>query len=104
MTPGFALPFVIIIAGALLAYGAGWGWQGLLHFAVITRARAGAARSTGRLLMGFATGSALGPLILGQVAERFGYAQMWWAAAGVALAGAGVIASTTRVLASRSGD
>lgn len=90
------------VAGALLAYGAGWGWQGLLHFAVIIRTRTTAARATGQLLTGFAGGSALGPLVLGQVAERFGYASMWQASAVLALTGAAVIAFTTRVLTTRA--
>jgi predicted MFS family arabinose efflux permease len=89
------------VLGALLAYGAGWGWQGLLHFAVITRSRVGAAQATGRLLTGFAGGSALGPLILGQVAERFGYALMWTVAALMAAGGALVIASMTKALTAR---
>lgn len=89
------------IVGAIVAYGAGWGWQGLLNFAVLTGAAAGAARVTGRLLTGFATGSAVGPLLLGQVAERFGYAPMWRIAAVLALASAAVIATTSRALMKR---
>lgn len=88
----------LYVWGALLAYGAGWGWQGLLHFAVIARARAGAARATARLLTGFASGSALGPLMLGQVAQRFGYQAMWSVAASMAVGGALVIGTSRSVL------
>lgn len=88
----------LYLLGAVVAYGAGWGWQGLIHFAVITKSRAGAARATGRLLTGFASGSALGPVFLGHAAERFGYGRMWALAAMAAVAGAIVIAATTRTL------
>lgn len=86
------------LLGSVIAFGAGWGWQGLLNFAVLTGASAGAARATGRLLTGFASGSAFGPLLLGQVAERYGYALMWRTAAVIALVGASVIALTSRGL------
>jgi predicted MFS family arabinose efflux permease len=89
---------VAFLAGSVIAFGAGWGWQGLLNFAVLTGASAGAARATGRLLTGFASGSAFGPLVLGQVAEGFGYPVMWRAAAVLALIGATVIAFTRRGL------
>jgi predicted MFS family arabinose efflux permease len=71
--------------GAWLAFGAGWGWPGLVHFAVIRESRDGAARSTGRLLVGFAGGSAAGPIALGQVVETWGYTVMWTVAAVLSL-------------------
>jgi len=67
--------------GAFLAYGIGAGWPGLLHFVVVDGARDAAATNTGRLISGFALGSALGPLTFGFVAEGSGFAAMWSLAA-----------------------
>lgn len=75
----------LYVAGSWLAFGAGWGWPGLVHFAVIRESRDGAARDTGRLLAGFASGSALGPIALGQVVETWGYVVMWTVAAVLSL-------------------
>lgn len=80
------------LMGSILAFGAGWGWQGLLNYAVLTGATAGAARATGRLLTGFASGSAFGPLVLGQLAEYFGYALMWRTASVLTMLSAAVVA------------
>jgi predicted MFS family arabinose efflux permease len=83
----------LYVVGAWLAFGAGWGWPGLVHFAVISESREGAARATGRLLFGFAGGSALGPVALGQVVETWGYPMMWAVAAVLGVLACGVFAS-----------
>ncbi|MQA01813.1 MAG: MFS transporter [Streptosporangiales bacterium] len=77
------------VVGSLVAYGLGWAWPSLLHYAVVVGSPGGAARATGVLMTGFATGACLGPLVLGQLAHGLGYAAIWLVAAGSsALAGA----------------
>jgi MFS family permease len=63
--------------GAVLAYGAGWGWTGLTHYLVVDDYSAFPERATGVLITGFAFGSSSGPLVFGQVAARFGYQGVW---------------------------
>jgi MFS family permease len=69
------------VIGAVLAGMVGWGWSSLMHFAVVTTFRESIASATGVLIAGFATGSFVGPLVLGQLAEGVGYRLIWIVAA-----------------------
>ncbi|MGH3373186.1 MAG: MFS transporter [Actinoallomurus sp.] len=69
---------VAYVLGALVAYGFGWAWVTLLHYAVVSRHTDGAARATGVLMTGFAAGGFAGPLLLGQVAQGTGYHVVWF--------------------------
>ncbi|WP_081747300.1 MFS transporter [Arthrobacter sp. Br18] len=73
------------LAGALLAYGAGWTWPGLVHFAVVRDNRQGAASATGVLQTGLSLGAAAGPLLFGLLVAATSYRTAWLAAAVVAL-------------------
>ena len=75
------------VAGALIAGALGRSWPPLLHFAVIRAHPGSAARATGVLMSGVAAGSALGPLMLGQVAEHVAYRLIWLLMAGASVAG-----------------
>jgi cyanate permease len=54
--PGFLLLAAgsgpLLVLGAMLAFGGGWGWAGLLNFAVVRRNRDRAATSAGVVLSG----------------------------------------------------
>lgn len=86
MLIGTARP-VMFVLGALVAYGFGWAWTALLHFAVVSAHPDGTARATGVLMAGFATGSFAGPLILGQIAQGIGYRYIWVIASAFNIAG-----------------
>ncbi len=75
----------LFIGGAFLAYGAGWTWPGLLHFAVVRDNRTAAASATGVLQTGLSLGAAVGPLLFGLLVEATSYRVAWLAAAAVAL-------------------
>lgn len=71
--------------GAFLAYGAGWTWPGLVHFAVVRDNRLAAASATGVLQTGLSLGAACGPLLFGLLVAATSYSTGWLAAAAVAL-------------------
>lgn len=79
------------VVGALVAYGLGWAWPGLLHYAVVVGHPGGAARATGVLMTGFATGGFLGPLVLGHVAHAVGYPVLWLTTATLSAVGAALL-------------
>jgi MFS family permease len=54
-----------VIIGAVLAYGAGWGWPGVLHYTVSKQYIGYEGKVTSITQMGVSTGSALGPLLFG---------------------------------------
>lgn len=69
------------VAGAVLAYSAGWTWPGLLHFAIVRDNRQAAASATGVLQTGMSLGAASGPLLFGLIVEAASYNAAWLAAA-----------------------
>ena len=91
-SPGFLLlatgtsPAYVI--GALLAYVLGWGWTGLFHYTVVSQNPTAPAASTGVIQTGLSLGAGLGPLVLGNVAERTSYPTAWVTASILSLVGA----------------
>ena len=100
--PGFALLAVgsgpLLVLGAMLAFGGGWGWAGLLNFAVVRRSPKAAATAAGVVLAGASFGGGSGPLLFGLVAEHFSYATGWWLCALLALVASGIVLAARRRL------
>lgn len=63
--------------GAVVAFGAGWSWPALFNFAVVRTNPGAAARATGITQTGVYVGVVVGPVAMGQVVERSGYAVGW---------------------------
>ena len=78
---GYALLAVqsaaLVPVGMFLAYGAGWGWPGLFQYAITQTFHVKPASATGITQTGFASGTALGPIGFGFVADRLGYGWSW---------------------------
>jgi MFS family permease len=86
------------VAGGVLAYGAGWAWTGLFHFAVIRDNRDAAASVTGFVQTGLSLGAASGPLLFGVVAQTWSYSAAWLTAAALSLAGAVTVRVSRRMV------
>ncbi|MGY2082255.1 MFS transporter [Blastococcus sp. SYSU DS0539] len=95
LATGRTVPFLI---GSAMAYGLGWGWTGLFHFAVIRDNRAAAASVTGFVQTGLSLGAASGPLVFGVVAQTFSYAAAWSVAAALSLLAALTIRVARRMV------
>lgn len=87
-----------LLLATLLAFGAGWGWNGLFTHAVVAAHRDAAARASGMLVAASATGGVLGPSSFGLVATTAGISVAWSLAAAEML-----LASVLWVLATRPG-
>ncbi|MFI1104209.1 MFS transporter [Streptomyces melanogenes] len=87
---------VALTVGALLAYGGGWGWAGLLHYAIGLPYPGQEQRATAYSQMGVSLGAATGPLVCGLLFQ-LSPAAAWWAltVAGLA-AGACVLVARGR--------
>ncbi|WP_298343761.1 MFS transporter [Ferrimicrobium sp.] len=72
---------VLLVPGAVIALGVGWGWNGLFNFAVIDKHRATPARATGMTQLGGRLGGMLGPTIIGLGIDHFSYSAGWLLAA-----------------------
>jgi MFS family permease len=84
--------------GAVLAYGLGWGWAGLLNFAVAKSHPQGAGQATGMVQAGTAAGGMLGPLSFGFLVSVTGYGTGWLADAAAMAVGALILLAGRRAL------
>lgn len=80
----------LLVPAVMVGYGAGWGWAGLLTFAVVRAHPMAAGRATGVTQVGASVGACLGPLTFGSVVVELGYASAW-VCASAALAGAALL-------------
>lgn len=81
------LPFV---AGVLVVFGAGCGWNGLFALALVTAYPSAEARATSVTQVGAQIGGAVAPLAFGLLVARSSFAVAWIVAAGGML-GAGLL-------------
>jgi MFS family permease len=88
----------LILPGALLAFGAGWGWPGLFNFAIVKTNPNAPAAATGITQTGASGGAALGPLVFGLVAEAASYDTAWLVSGAIALAALAAILAGRRML------
>lgn len=89
----------LIVLGALIAGGIGWGWQSPLSLAVVTQYRDATAVAVGIQMSGFFAGAVVGPLAVGLLAQGGGYTTAWMLAAGLALAAAAAALLARRLAA-----
>lgn len=64
-------------AGAVITYALGWGWVGLMYYAVVTGYRGHVAVASGIAQMGLSGGACIGPLAFGLIAENLSYRASW---------------------------
>jgi len=74
----------LLLPGTVLAFALGWGWPGLLNFAVVRLHPEAPGAATSVTQAGVFAGGALGPLVFGALVETWSYAAAW-SGAGVAL-------------------
>ncbi|NYH76849.1 putative MFS family arabinose efflux permease [Actinopolyspora biskrensis] len=99
----FPVPLVFPL-GAVIGFGAGWAWPGLLNFAVAALYPGRVAGATSISQTGVYIGGSSGPLLFGVLASHAGLSAAWMAAGGVAVLGAVLLWLARRsVAAERSG-
>lgn len=80
-----------LLVGTVLAFGAGFAWNGLFTFAVVRQNREAPAAATGVTQAGLYLGGGLGPLGFGLVAERTSFSAAWASAAATLCLGSLII-------------
>jgi MFS family permease len=86
----------LLVVGVVVAFAAGWGWTGLLSFAVVRDYPASPAAATGITQAGLYLGGVIGPIGFGLIVEHGSYAAAWSAASAVLLAAGVLIALRSR--------
>jgi MFS family permease len=96
---GFALMAAelpsLVIVGAMLAGGIGWGWQSPLSLAVIVGSPHDTAAAVGVQMSGYFAGALVGPLLVALLATHGSFRGAWLLCCGLAL-GAGALALLVR--------
>ena len=93
----------LLAAGAIVALGAGWGWNGLFNFAVVRSHPDSPAVATGVTQVGGRLGGVLGPVVMGLAVAHGSYTDGWLLAAAASLCGAAVILVGRRLLRRTAG-
>jgi predicted MFS family arabinose efflux permease len=84
---GVADTMAFAAAAVIVAFAAGWGWNGLLNAAVVRLNPDAPAVATGVTQMGLYIGAVAGPPVFGVVFERIGPDPAWFGAAAALLLG-----------------
>jgi predicted MFS family arabinose efflux permease len=67
----------LLVLATLIAFGTGWGWNGLFVHAVVRANPDGPAAAMGIVVSATATGGVAGPLLFGFLATTGGYSLAW---------------------------
>lgn len=86
-----------VVPAALLAFGLGWSWPGLLLYAVVRVGRDSPGVASGVVQAGAFIGGAAGPTLFGLVVATLGYPAAWRFAAGLFLAAAVLVLAARRL-------
>lgn len=81
----------LFISGAVLAFGAGWGWNGLFNYAVIVTHQRAPARATGITQVGGRLAGVFGPVGFGLIVAHGSFAYAWLVDGLACLVGAAII-------------
>jgi predicted MFS family arabinose efflux permease len=73
----------LVPVAVLLTFGAGWGWNGLFSYSIVSANRGAPAAATGIAQSGLFFGAMAGPGMFGVVVEQAGFAAAWGMLAGL---------------------
>jgi predicted MFS family arabinose efflux permease len=89
---------VWLLVATVIAFGAGWGWNGLFVHAVVRVNPDAPAAAMGIIVSATAAGGVAGPLLFGVLVVSSGYVTAWMTAAGAFFAAAALMAVGARRL------
>jgi len=70
----------LVLAGTVLAFGAGWGWAGLLNYSIVRSYPHAPAAATGMTQGAAYLGGVVGPTAFGLAGTHLSLAVAWWGA------------------------
>ncbi|HEV7847111.1 MAG TPA: MFS transporter [Thermoleophilaceae bacterium] len=87
----------LFVAGMLVAFTLGWGWNGLFNLAVVDSNRETPGSASGVTQTGIYVGGAAGPAAFGAIAASAGYGAAWLLVAATTLSAAAVLWRAARL-------
>ena len=91
----------LMVAGALIAYGAAWSWAGVVHLGVVETHQHDIGGASGVVQAGMFLGATIGPGMFGVVADQASFATSWMICCACAVVGSVQIGLGGRRLARR---
>lgn len=88
----------LVLPATLIAYGAGWGWPGLLMYSIAHHYQGATGRVTGRIQVGMMLGGVVGPLLFAVLQSQWGYRAGWFSVASASALGAALSILTAVLL------
>lgn len=89
---------VLLVPAVVVAFAAGWGWNGLFNLAVVWSYPSVPAQATGLTGVGGRVGGVAGPAVFGLIAVRWSFTTAWWLTAAAAVAAACILLLGSRLL------
>jgi predicted MFS family arabinose efflux permease len=86
----------VLAVGAMLAYGVGWAWQGLVHLGAVRFAPEAPGYASGVIRTGMSAGAGSGPFLAGLVVAAAGYRPQWMLLSVLAVAAGSFLVVTVR--------
>jgi len=74
--------------GTVLAFGAGWGWNGAANHAIVSMNKRNPGTASGLAMMGMALGGVVWPMAFGLIVTHVNFRTAWIATAGLSLTSA----------------
>lgn len=99
VTLGWTAWLPLLCVATVFAFGAGWGWAGLLTHAVASSRPSSAGKATGITQSGIFTGGVVGPSAFGLIASTAGFRTAWTVIAMFSVVGAVLLVAGGRRLA-----
>ena len=87
---------VLFAIGAAVAFGAGWGWNGVFNHAIVSMNKRNPGTATGFAMMGMATGGMLWPFAFGLLVTATSFRVAWTATAALSFAAGAIIVGAER--------
>ena len=78
--------------GTVLAFGAGWGWNGAANHAIVSMNKRNPGTASGLAMMGMALGGVVWPMAFGLIVTHVNFRTAWIATAGLSLTSAILLA------------
>lgn len=88
----------VFVVGSVVAFGLGWGWNGVFNFALVHTYPHAPAQATGVTSTAGRLAGVAGPAVFGFIATHASFPTAWVVTCGVAIAGAAVILLARRML------
>ena len=95
---------VMFAIGTVVAFGAGWGWNGAFNHAIVSLNRRNPGTASSLAMMGMALGGVLWPMAFGLLVAQVSFRAAWVATAGLSMMSAIILAITVQRIKARTAN